>query len=103
MLDKILEPIEALFDQVPIVVNPQVEVAERLGAQRVEAPLAVGADPNESPVMENSQVARDPGLADREAGGQRPHRALSLAQFLDNAETRAVRQDLERRCRGRHG
>ena len=80
-----LEPIEALLDQVAIVVDPSVELAERLRAQGVEAALAVGADPNEPPVVEDPQVARDARLADREAGHQRTHRTLSAAQLLNDA------------------
>jgi hypothetical protein len=59
----LLQPVEAALDESPIIVHPSVKVTKRLGAQRVETSLSVGADADEPAVVENPKMARDSGLA----------------------------------------
>jgi len=84
-------------------VDPSVNVPEGLWTQRVESLLAFGADSNESMVVENPKVTRDPGLADTECRDEIAYRPLATAQVLDNAKSCRVRQRSEGQSRSVHG
>jgi hypothetical protein len=53
--------------------------------------------------VENSKVARDPGLADGERRNQRAYRPFATPQLLDDAESGRVRQNFESESRSGHG
>ena len=72
-LDELFESIEAVLDQIPVVVDPTIEVAERLRAQGVEMSLALGADTNEPSVVEDSEMSGDSGLTNGESGDEGSH------------------------------
>lgn len=49
-----LQPVETLLDQIPIVVNPPVQVPEGLRTQRVDSLLTLGANSYESVIVQDS-------------------------------------------------
>ena len=89
--DQLLESIETVLDEVAVVVDPTIDVPERLRLQGVESPLALGADSNESAVVKDPKVAGDPGLADGQRRNKSPYRLLTAAQPLDDAESSRIR------------
>lgn len=86
-----LQPVETLLDQIAVVVDPSVKVLERLWAKRVETLLPLGANAYESVLVQDSKMARNAGLRDREAGYKGPHGPLSPSELLDDAEASRVR------------
>jgi hypothetical protein len=99
----LLEAIEAVLDQITIVVHPPIDVSEGLGPQGVETSLAVRADSNEPTVVENPEVARDPGLTYGKSRHKGAYRPLAAAQLLNDAQSGSIRQHFEGQSRSRHG
>jgi hypothetical protein len=90
-LDEALQSIEPVLDQILVVMDPPVEVTERLGAQGVESSLTIRPHADEPTVVEDPQVPGDPRLADGKRGDERTDGPLAAAQLLDDAEAGWVR------------
>jgi hypothetical protein len=93
------EGVQALGPVGPVGLDPRVHLGKRLGAQRVEAPLAVGPDVNEAGAAQHLEVLGNPGLAEIEAFDEVAHRPLAAAQQVEDLA--AV--GLGERCVRRHG
>src|SRR5690606_27191354 len=89
------EAIEARLPQLAVAGQPGVDLAERLGAQRVEPALAGRAHADEAGREQDAQVARDARLEDAEAADQVVHRPLAAAQDLDDPAAGRVGEGLE--------
>src|SRR5581483_60736 len=94
-LDELGEPAQPreLVRRVPL--HPGVELQERLGAQRVEPALPLGADRDEARLVQDAQVARHAGLVDVHLRRHLAHRALALAQKLYEPPARRGRERRE--------
>jgi hypothetical protein len=91
------EVIEALAPEHPIRLEPVVELAERLGAKLIPAPLRVSTDPNKARFTEDSEVLGHTRLTQPELPDKLSHRAGALAQQVEDAATRRLSHGCERR------
>ncbi|HXY96295.1 MAG TPA: hypothetical protein VEH00_04915 [Steroidobacteraceae bacterium] len=87
--------VEPPFPQSPVPGHPPIEVLKTLRAQRVEPPYAIGPRGNHPGFFQDSQVSGDAGLLDIHAADDGVHRLLAVAQYLDDAESRLVREKLK--------
>ena len=71
----------------PCRAQPGIELRERLGAQRVEALLAVGSRAHETGLAQHAQMLRDPRLAQSDPIDQLPHRPLARSQQVEDSTT----------------
>src|SRR4029450_6247861 len=93
------EVVEALAPEHPIRLEPVVELAERLRAKLIPAPLRVSTDPNKARFTEDSEVLGHTRLTQPELPDKLSHRAGALAQQVEAAATRPLRQGLQRHTR----
>ena len=77
-----------------------VELGERLGSQRVEAPAAVGPHLDEAGLAEHAQVLGGSRLAQPGRGDELAHRAGPIADQVEDAAPIGLREDVE--CADRH-
>ena len=89
------EPVEACFPQIPVPTRPILEFLESVRAQGVNPSPAVGADPYETRVLQDRELARYTSLADVNGIDQLGHGALARSECLDEAAPGGIAQDLE--------
>jgi hypothetical protein len=98
LLERGSEAVEARFPQVPVLREPLIELAERLGAERVEAPLPNRPSRDEAPFVEDAQMAGDPGLVDADLFDDIGDLPLAAPQRCDDKATRGIGQGQEDIC-----
>ena len=81
-------------------VEPLLDLRERLGVERIEPALSVGADVRETAVAQDPQMLRDRRLTDAELGSDDVHdlpgRLLAGGEQLEDAPPDRVAEDVER-------
>ena len=81
-------------------VEPRVDVAERLGAHRIEAARALRPHGREPGLAQHAEVLGHGGLRDPEFGADRlrdrPGRPLAAREQLEDAPPDRVAEDVER-------
>src|SRR5262245_24223308 len=94
------ERVEPLLPEAVEVVEPGVDLAERLGVDGVQAPGAVGPDGREPAVAEYAEMLRDGRLRDAELGlddrRDGPGRQLAVGEELEDPPPHRVTEDVER-------
>ena len=89
------KPVEAGIPHPAVPRHPIVEFAERLRAQRVESPAALGSNNHEPSVLQDAELPRHTRLADVNGLDQLTHRALAAPERVDQAPAGRVGQDLK--------
>jgi hypothetical protein len=93
------ERVEALTPEPAEMVEPVVQLVERLGVDRVETAGALGPDGREPALAEDPQVLRHGRLRDPELGlddrGDRPGRQLAIGEQLQDPASDWVSEDVE--------
>src|SRR6476659_9360668 len=74
----VVESLEALLPETPVLADPVGDVAEPLRLEGARPPLRLAALFDEAGALEHLQVLRDRGQAEIERGGQLRHRRLAL-------------------------
>src|SRR5215211_2490882 len=78
------EGVQAVRPKPAVRRKPGIYLHEWFGAQAVEAPLRVLANPDEADLPEHPKVLGNAGLAEREVPDQLPHRQLTLAEQVED-------------------
>ena len=89
------EGIEARIPELAILRHPGVELPERFGPERVEPPLPVRTDRDESRFLQDAQVARHPGLVDVHPRHDVVDGAFAGPKGLDDLKAVGVGQGLK--------
>jgi hypothetical protein len=95
LLDGVAKPIEPSLPKAAVARHPGIKLAERLGTQRIKAPLSIGPHLNEPRLKQNAQVPRDAGLMDVEPAHYIVHLLLAAAKHFDDAAAGRVGDGLE--------
>jgi hypothetical protein len=94
------EAVESLIPELPVRLDPGVDLAEAFRPQPVHAPLRVDADVDEARIAEHAEVLRDRGLAHRQLVDELADRPLAISQQVEDAAAIRFGEELER---GDHG
>ena len=90
------ERVEPAFPQRAILADPRVQLVERLGAQRVEAPRPIGPHADEPGLLEDAEMPRHPRLVDVHLRHEVVDGLLAAKQRLDDLEPAGVGESLKR-------
>jgi len=89
------ESIEVRGPQLPVRLQPVVELGKWLGTDAVQPALRVGAYVDEPGVLQHAQVLRHRGLAETQALHEIADRPLSVAQELEDLQPAGLPERLE--------
>ena len=89
------ETVEARLPEVAVVGEPGVELAERLGAEGVEAALPIRADPHEAGGVEAAELLGDAGLVNLDLADEVADGALAGTQGVEEAAAGGVGEQRE--------
>ena len=93
----VFQPIEMGSPELAIGSQPLVEVCERAGPDPVKAALSVHARLHQPRIPEDSQVLRDPRLAEAKLADELTDRLLAIAKQLEDRYPVRLSKDLK--CR----
>lgn len=96
------EPIQPVRPEAAVAVEPPVDFGKGGWVEAVDASLRIAAVLREAGFSQDSQVARDRGLTDRERFNEFAGAALSLAEHLYDLSPGWVRKRFEGIHRGQY-
>src|SRR5262245_29228809 len=94
-LELFSQPVQAFVPEAAVTVHPLLQLAKRLGPQRIQPPRAFGTHAHEAGLAEDAQVPRDTRLIDLDRRNDVVDRTLAVTQRVHDAPARRVGQGLE--------
>jgi hypothetical protein len=92
-VDQVGKPLEPAELVVGVSAHPLLQFLKRLRPQGIDSSLAVGADADESSLVQDAQVARHAGLANVYFGYDLVYRAFTPVEYLHHSAAHGVRED----------
>jgi hypothetical protein len=89
------EGVEALAPELPVGLQPLLELVQGLRAQGVQAPLAIDPGPDEPGLPQHPKMLRDARLAEAEPEHELVHRPLALPQEVEDVPAMRLGDHLE--------
>ena len=94
-LERRSQAVKACFPQIPVLLEPLIESAERLRPERIKTPLSIRSHRHEACFVEDAQMTGDTRLVDSCLLNDVVDLPFAISQCFDNATAGRVGKGLE--------